>query len=98
MRKRKRKENSTVAGEQILFDHLCDAIRKTGIEIRVEKGNFRGGVCLINGDSRVLFLNKKNSLEKNNNLLINHIKKMDYEQLYLPPLLREKIEKIQHSK
>ena len=92
MIKKKRKQLPVDKEDLILFEHLCDTFKKIGFEIRIEKGNFKGGTCILNGENRVLFLNKKYSIEKHNNTLISHIKNMDNNQIYLPPLLRQKIE------
>lgn len=93
MARKKQKRNTSVDQEEkILFEHLSDAFRKTGIEVRLEKGDFRGGICTLNGEKTIIFLNKKNPIEKINNLLISELKSMSNYQHYLPPLLRQKIE------
>lgn len=81
----------------MLFAHLMEALQKTGIEIRTEKGDFKGGMCIVNGEKKIMFLNKKDPLEKMNNILISELRSMSHHQLYLPPLLREKIEENQND-
>lgn len=93
MRRRKQNRIKQVEEEEkILFEHLSDAFNKTGIEVRLEKGDFKGGICKIGGERIIMFLNKKNSLEKINNLLITELKSMPNYHHYLPPILRQKIE------
>jgi hypothetical protein len=88
-----RKKQTPVDKEQlVLFEHLCEAFKRIGFEIRIEKGDFKDGTCIINGDNRLLFLNKKSAIDKHNTTLISYIKDMDNNQIYLPPLLRQKIE------
>ena len=81
--------------DKLLFDHLSEALKNNGIEIRIEKGDFRGGICIVEGEKKILFLNKKHSLEKINNIMLSELKSMTHQELYLPPLLREKIEENQ---
>jgi hypothetical protein len=97
MKKRQRKKTTSEGeGDKILFEHLSEAFNKTGIEVRVEKGDFKGGICMINGDKQVLFLNKKHSIEKRNDIMLTELKSMSHHQLYLPPLLRQRIEENQN--
>lgn len=49
--------------ELLLFKQFSDVITATGVEIRVEKGNFRDGLCTVEGEQEILFLNKKHPLE-----------------------------------
>ena len=93
MKKKRQKKNIHVEEEEkILFGHLSEAFEKTGVEIRFEKGDFRGGMCKIMGERKIMFLNKKYPLEKINNLLISELKSISDYQHYLPPLLRQKVE------
>ena len=91
-RNRQKKNSPTEEKEKLLFDRLSDALRNNGIEIRMEKGDFRGGVCVVQGDKKILFLNKKHPIEKINNVMLGELKSMSHSQLYLPPLIRQKIE------
>jgi hypothetical protein len=91
-RNRPKKDSPAEEKEKILFDRLSDTLRNNGFEIRIEKGDFRGGVCTVQGDKRILFLNKKHPIEKINNIMLGELKSMSHQQLYLPPKIRPKIE------
>lgn len=91
-RNRQKKDSPAEEKEKILFDHLLDSLRNNGIEIRIEKGDFRGGVCIVQGEKKILFLNKKHPIEKINNIMLSELKSMSHQNLYLPPLIRQKIE------
>lgn len=91
-RNRQKKNSPTEEKEKILFDRLSDTLRNNGVEIRIERGDFRGGVCTVQGDKKILFLNKKHPIEKINNIMLGELKSMPHNQLYLPPLIRQKIE------
>jgi len=91
-RNRQKKDSLAEEKEKILFNRLSDSLRNNGVEIRIERGDFRGGVCTIQGDKKILFLNKKHPVEKINNVMLGELKAMSHHQLYLPPLIRQKIE------
>jgi hypothetical protein len=96
IRKQKKKEDQNLE-QNILFENLCEILSNTGIEIRVEKGDFRGGICMLNGEENIFFLNKKHSLDKRLEILLSHLKTMEHQQFYLPPLLRQKLDDNQNS-
>lgn len=91
-RHRHKKDSPAEEKEKILFDCLSDTLRNNGVEIRIEKGDFRGGVCTVQGEKKILFLNKKHAVEKINNIMLGELKSMSHHQLYLPPMIRQKIE------
>ncbi len=72
---------------QRLFDELCAWLEKNGLEVRWEKGNFQGGFCLVNGKP-MIFLNKKNNLEQNIQLILSEIPNVNEGDFYLPPRLK----------
>ncbi len=72
---RKKKKKPTENPRDLrLFQELCRLVEETGMEVRVEKGNFRGGSCVIEGEKRVLFINKKFPLEKQIEFLLTEIR------------------------
>ncbi len=73
--------------QQQLFDELCAWLEKNGLEVRWEKGNFRGGYCLVNGKP-MIFLNKKNHPEQNIHLILQEIQNVNEGDFYLPPHLK----------
>jgi len=80
-------------GSSILFEELCDIFKKVGMEIRMEAGYFTGGVCLLD-DRKILFINKNNQIEQNIEMLLEQLKTVDLQKIYLPPRLRSRIEAI----
>ena len=77
---------------QILFENLCDILLKAGTTVRLENGSFRDGLCKLNGTEKILFVNKKHCFDKRTEILISHLKTMDHQQFFLPPLIRQKLE------
>ncbi len=85
MRKRKRKPRPAENPEyQKLFKRLCDVLLENGIETRVEAGRFRGGICLVEGDKEILFINKKHSVDKQIALIITELKRLEAEDRPIP--------------
>ena len=94
MKKHKKKKQTEGSEEEIqLFKELCAAINDTGIETRIEKGNFKGGFCLVEGDKEMLIINKKHSMDKRIALIISELKKRKFFDQQLPEALMEKIER-----
>ncbi|NIT55061.1 MAG: hypothetical protein GWN00_02080 [Aliifodinibius sp.] len=91
MKKKKQKKKEASEEEVQLFKELCDAIERMGIEIRIEAGNFRGGFCMLDDNKRVLFVNKKHSIDKRIALIISELKKLDSQETALTKELKEKI-------
>ncbi len=77
VRKRKKRVYGT-AKEMAVLNELCAAFNSVDIETRLERGKFRGGICTIEGEKQVLFLNKNHSIDRNIALLIEELKKLDY--------------------
>ncbi len=80
--------------EQQLFDDLSAIVHKLGLTIRVEKGNFKGGVCVVKGEKKFLFVNKKHAMEQRIAILGQAIRQIGVEELYLPPRIREFIDSL----
>jgi|GEM_PF-2911695 len=65
MKRRQKKKKPEENPEDVkLFNQLCDEVATFGIETRVEKGNFYGGICVMEDESRVLFVNRKHTLDR----------------------------------
>ncbi|MCK6622918.1 MAG: hypothetical protein HUU32_11540 [Calditrichaceae bacterium] len=91
MKKRKHRKPLGSEEEIQLFKELCEAVNRLGIETRVEEGNFRGGMCLVEGEKEILFINKKDSMDKRIALVISELKKRNVSEAQLPESLRAKI-------
>ena len=92
--KRKRKNLPKIDPENdALFEELCEVFKKLGMEIRFEAGYFAGGICLLL-DQKILFINKNYAIEQNIEMLLEQLKTVNLENIYLSPRLRSKIEAI----
>ncbi len=92
-KKKRRKPREKIHPEQqMLFDELCEALKKLGVEVKLEVGYFRGGYCVIE-DKPYFYLNKNHRMEQNIDLLITQLKTMDTSGMYLSPRLRTYLDK-----
>lgn len=63
------------------------------VKVRFEKGDFKGGYCLLK-DSKVIVINKMANLQRKVMTLSAALKELGIEEIYLPPRLREIIEEM----
>ena len=95
MKKRGKKKKPAGNPEEIaLFNNLCAAINEAGIETRVEKGRFRGGICVVDGEKELLFINKKHAYNQRIALLLEELTKLNMLDAVLSDELRGKLEKM----
>lgn len=92
MRRKKKKIVPDGSPEEIkLFNDLCAAFQSHGIETRVEKGNFRGGLCVVEGEKEMFFFNKKHTVSGKLALILTEIKKHQKLDEALPENLQDQL-------
>lgn len=64
-----------------------------GADVRFEKGDFKGGYCLLR-DSKVIVINKMTNHQRKVMILSKALKDLGIENIYLPPRLREIIDEM----
>lgn len=74
-----------------IVDELTDAAERIGWEVRFEKGNFRGGRCMIDGET-VLILNERHAPDVQVRILAECFRDRSLENLFLPPAVRSALE------
>ena len=82
--------------ETILQD-LKSLALQMGAKVRFERGDFKGGYCIVKED-KVIVINRLSSLQKKVIILAAALKELGIEDVYLPPKLREVIEEMDESK
>ena len=77
---------------EIQINELFELLNELGYSVRIEKGNFKGGFCILK--SQKLFLLNKN-LDQSKKLiaLARGIAELENETIFIKPELREIIEK-----
>lgn len=82
--------------EEIIQD-IKSIAAQLGATVRFEKGDFKGGYCLIK-DSKVIVINKNANLQRKAMILAAALKELGVDEIYLNPKLREVIEEMADNK
>jgi hypothetical protein len=78
--------------EQI-FEDLKSLASQLGATVRFEKGDFKGGYCLLK-ESKVIVINKGANLQRKVMILSLALKELGVDEIYLTPRLREIIDEM----
>jgi hypothetical protein len=78
--------------EEIIQD-LKSVASQLGATVRFEKGDFKGGYCLLK-ESKVIVINKIANLQRKAMILSVALKELGVDEIYLNPKLREMIEEM----
>ena len=70
---------------------LEQAVQQLGVEVRRERGNFRGGLCTV-GDATVVVLNKRRPVESHLAILAEALRALPADEVYLRPAVRDAVE------
>jgi len=74
-----------------VIEELEQAARQLGFAVRKEKGNFRGGVCTVDGDA-IIMLNKRQIPDVQLVVLADSLREAPIETVYLKPAVRDALE------
>jgi hypothetical protein len=78
--------------EEIMQD-LKALASQLGAEVRFEKGDFKGGYCLLK-ENKVIVINKMANLQRKVMILCLALKELGIDQIYLTPRMREIIDEM----
>jgi hypothetical protein len=78
--------------QEIIIGELIELFRNIGYEVRVEKGSFKGGFCLLR-EQKLFLLNKNIEPLKKINFLARNLSELGIENIFVKPELREIIER-----
>ena len=77
------------------IEHIVQALQEAagqlGLEVRWEKGNFRGGRCRV-GDREVVVLNKRHPPEVHLSILAESLHDFPVDTIFMRPAVREAME------
>lgn len=76
--------------EQIIQD-LKAVAQQIGVTVRFEKGDFRGGYCILK-DSRIIVINRNSDVKRKSIILAKALSELGLEEIYLPPNIKQFIE------
>lgn len=72
---------------------LKSLAQQMGAKVRFERGDFKGGYCLLRED-KIIVINKLANTQRKVKTLASALKELDIEDVYLTPKLREVIEEM----
>ncbi len=75
-----------------MLAELEDVADRLGYKVRYEKGNFKGGYCLLR-ESRLLVVNSRNEVERRIIIVAKSLKEMGIDGIFVKPGVREIVEK-----
>ena len=81
--------------EAILQD-LKEIALQMGAKVRFERGDFKGGYCILK-ENKVIVINKLSNLQRKVIILSAALKELGAEDIYLPPKIREVIEEMDET-
>lgn len=82
--------------EELIQDLKAVALQ-LGAEVRFEKGDFKGGYCLLK-DNKVVVINKAANLQRKVMILCMALKELGVDKIYLNPRIREIIDELAETK
>jgi hypothetical protein len=74
-----------------IIEELEDVAGRLGFEVRIEKGNFRGGQCIIGGEELIM-LNKRHQPETRLVVLAEALRDAPLDTIYMKPAVRQVLE------
>jgi len=78
---------------EALLQELKQIAQEMGANVRFERGDFKGGYCILKED-RTIVINKLSTFQRKVMILTTALKELGVNDIYLPPKLREIIEEI----
>lgn len=74
-----------------IVEELKAAARQLGLQVRIERGNFRGGRCKV-GAEEMIVLNRRHLPEAHLVILAESLRDLPTETVFLRPAAREALE------
>jgi len=78
--------------EEIIID-LKALASQLGAEVRFEKGDFKGGYCLLK-ENKIIVINKMMNLQRKVMILSAALKELGIDKIYISPRMREIIDEM----
>jgi hypothetical protein len=82
---------------ETLLQDLKSVATQMGAKVRFERGDFKGGYCLMK-DSKVIVINKLSNMQRKVMILAAALNELGIDDMYMTPRLRELIEELDESK
>jgi hypothetical protein len=82
---------------ETLLQDLKSVATQMGAKVRFERGDFKGGYCLMK-DSKVIVINKLSNMQRKVMILAAALNELGIDDMYMTPRLRELIEELDERK
>ncbi len=76
-----------------IIQDLKGLAAQLGAQVRFEKGDFKGGYCILK-ESKVIVINKMANTQRKAMILSMALKELGVDQIYLTPKMREIIDEM----
>ncbi len=80
-----------------ILDDLKSLASQMGAKVRFERGDFKGGYCLVK-EKKIIVLNKLSTTQRKVITLSAALKELGIENVFMQPKLREIIEEMADTK
>lgn len=80
-----------------IVDELRDVAERLGLEVRTERGAFRGGRCRKDG-ADLIVLNKRQPVEAHLAILAESLKEFDLDDVFVKPAVRKALQESWESR
>ncbi|MBN8568854.1 MAG: hypothetical protein J0M18_04415 [Ignavibacteria bacterium] len=77
--------------KDVTINELIELLNNMGYRVRVEKGTFKGGFCLLR-EEKIFLLKKDLEQDKKISVLASNIAEIGVEDIFIKPNIRELIE------
>jgi hypothetical protein len=78
--------------QELIIDELIEVFKNIGYDVRIEKGSFKGGFCLLR-EQKLFLLNKNIEPVKKIGFLAKNLSELGIEDIFVKPEIREIIER-----
>jgi len=76
-----------------IMQELKSVADQLGASVRFEKGDFKGGYCIVH-EKKVIVINRMTNLQRKVMILSTALKELGVDSIYLSPKIREVIEEM----
>lgn len=77
--------------KDVTINELIELLNNMGYRVRIEKGTFKGGFCLLR-EEKIFLLKKDLEQDKKISILARNIAEIGVEDIFIKPNIRELIE------
>ncbi len=88
---KKQSVKKTDEKKDVIINELIELLNNMGYRVRIEKGTFKGGFCLLR-EEKIFLLKKDLEQDKKISVLASNIAEIGVEDIFIKPNIRELIE------